>query len=96
MGSRYSRYVMTEKEFEHYLRYYGSPSQVVVDLKEDAHERTSWMGVHSEYHKVMEEIDLKLFSLTSNPDDVDDLAQLKVRLWALDELITEGELAFAS
>jgi len=96
VAAQFSRYLLTQAEMAWYIKYYGMPGPVVEDLKEDAHERTSWMGVHSEYHKVMEEIDLKLFSLTSNPEDVDDLAQLKVRLWALDELITEGELAFNS
>ena len=94
MSSRFERYALTEEEFEHYHLYYGRPSGIVLDLKEDRRERSTWHAAVKDLHEKMALLDTHLFGLESDLS-VDERSQLKVEIWALDELVQEGPLTFS-
>jgi hypothetical protein len=92
---RFMRYTLTEAELEHYMRYYGSPSAMVVELKESLREVTTWDGCLRKMHDAMARLDQHQFGLESDLT-IDERTTVKVELWALDELVTEGPLTFDS
>jgi hypothetical protein len=94
MSKRFSRYTLTEAELEWYMRYYGSPSRVVLDLQEDLRETSTWHASVKALHEKMAVLDTHGYGLESDLT-LDQSAALKVEIWALDELVTAGPLMFS-
>jgi len=94
MAAQFSRYLLTQEEMAWYIKHYGMPGPIVEDIKEDRRETSSWHAAIEELSRKMRYLDTHQFGLEADLP-VDDRASIKVELWALDELVTEGPLAFS-